>query len=222
VFAIESLRGADVGYVPGNYASGESPTPILDSLAAHGVVFSRYISTGNPSPRGFFGINTGVLGPSRGVHHLLLDRDAVRRAPAADAASRLLLARRVGIEPELRQPAVLGEPVVRPRPVSRPRGPLRLTRALPDDRTMDLLLEEIAAHDRERPDQPLFTYVATAGTHEPYTIEPGSRLPRATVEAIADEKDLRRATGWCCARRTCRWGACWRSSTRVRPRVRAS
>jgi hypothetical protein len=192
VFAIESLRGADVGYVPGNYGPGESPTPRLDRLAAGGVVFSRYIATGNPSPRGFFGLSTGV------IDH----REAfiVCCSTATEFDALPLRMRRLGYftlnvwgaNPSFDNVLFWSNKWYDRIRSPEPSGPLGLTRALPDDRTVDMAIEEIAAHDRERPDQPLFAYIATAGTHEPYTMEPGSRLPEATVRAIAAEKDPRR------------------------------
>ncbi len=59
IFAIESLRGRDVGYGL-HPPSGPSPTPRLDALARESVVFPKYIANGEPTPRGFITINAGV------------------------------------------------------------------------------------------------------------------------------------------------------------------
>jgi arylsulfatase A-like enzyme len=178
--------------VPGNYAPGESPTPALDRLAAGGIVFSRYIATGNPSPRGFFGINAGVIDHREAFIVCCSTSTEFDALPLRMRRRGYFTLNVWGANPSFDNVLFWSNRWYDRIRTPEPSGPLGLTRALPDDRTIDMAMEEIAAHDRERPDQPLFAYVATAGTHEPYTIEPGSRLSEAAVRAIAAEKDPRR------------------------------
>jgi hypothetical protein len=192
VFSIESLRGADVGYVPGNYRPGESPTPALDRLAAGGVVYSRYIATGNPSPRGFFGIQTGVIDHREAFIVCCSTSTEFDALPQRMRRLGYFTLNVWGANPSFDNVLFWSNKWYDRIRSPGPSGPLALTRALPDDRTVDMVIEEIAAYDRERPDQPLFAFIATAGTHEPYTIERGSRLPEETVRAIAAERDPRR------------------------------
>ncbi|MEY2878685.1 MAG: hypothetical protein RLZZ15_1065, partial [Verrucomicrobiota bacterium] len=72
-----------------------------------------------------------------------------------------------------------------------PAGRLVIMRPLADDALMAQVIEEIAAHDRARPEQPLYAYIATAGTHEPYLLHGETRLPPAHVAAVNAEPDAR-------------------------------
>jgi arylsulfatase A-like enzyme len=42
---------------------------------------------------------------------------------------------------------------------------------------MDTVIQRVTWHDRERPNQPLFMYVASNGTHTPFELEPGAAVP---------------------------------------------
>lgn len=193
IFAIESLRGAELGYVPGNYAPGEAtPTPRLDRLARDGVVFSHYIASGNPSPRGFFGINGGVwdhrssfiISGSTGTEFDALPA-RLRRAGYFTLA---LWGTNPSFDNQLFWANKWFDRIVYPAPAAH----LVITRPLADDALMDRFVAEVAAHDRARPAQPFFAYVATAGTHEPYLIEGETRLPEEIRRAVAAERDPRR------------------------------
>ena len=192
LFAVESLRAAELGYVPGNAAGAESATPRLDRLAREGVVFSRYIANGNPSPRGFFAINAGVW------DHRESFIVSGSTGSEFDALPERL--RRIGYftlglwgaNPSFDNQLFWATQWYDRIRYAGPAGPLGIARSIPDDLLIDQLLAEIAAHDRAHAAQPLFAYVATAGTHEPYTIEGDTRAADATVRAIAAEKDPRR------------------------------
>lgn len=191
VFAVESLRGEDVGWVPGNYPDGRSPTPNLDALARSGVVFSHYISTGNPSPRGFFGINTGVWDHRESF--------LVSGSMSTDFDALPLRMRRAGyyalgvwgsnpsFDNQLHWAQRWYDHIWGPMA----QRPFAILHNLPDDVVFDHLTDEVAAHDRLRPDQPIFAYIPTAGTHEPYVIAPGTSLPDSLVRSIEAEKDPR-------------------------------
>lgn len=71
-------------------------------------------------------------------------------------------------------------------------GRLYIMRALADDVITDMLLEEVAVHDRERAGPPLFAYVATAGTHEPYRLQSDMGIPSELAAAVNAEPDDRR------------------------------
>jgi arylsulfatase A-like enzyme len=194
IFAVESLRGAEVGYVPGNYAPGEpTPTPRLDALARErGVVFSRYISNGNPSPRGFFAINGGVW-DHRGSFIISsatgTEFDALPARLRRDGYFTLGM---WGANPSFDNQLFWGNKWFERTRYPDAAGHFVITKPLADDVLVDEFIAEIAAHDRAQSDRPFFAYVATGSTHEPYTIEGVTHLPPEAVRAIAAEKDTRR------------------------------
>jgi arylsulfatase A-like enzyme len=189
VFAVESLRGGEVGYVPGNYPDGRTPTPNLDALARRGVVFSHYISTGNPSPRGFFGINTGVWDHRESF--------LVSGAMATEFDALPLRMRRAGYyalgvwgsNPSFDNQLYWAKKWYDHVWGVTAQHAFSIVRNQADDVVFDHLIQEVGAHDAARPDQPIFAYVANAGTHEPYEIGPGTLLPDSLVRAVSAEKD---------------------------------
>ena len=193
IFTIESLRGAELGYVPGNYAPDEAtPTPRLDQLARSGVVFSHYLASGNPSPRGFFGIIGGVL-DHRGSFIISSftgsEFDALpARLRRAGYTTMALWGTNPSFDNQLFWANKWFDRLVYPAPA----GNFVITRPLADDVMMDRFIETVQAHDRTRPGQPFFAYVATAGTHEPYVIDGETNIPAETARAIKAEPDTRR------------------------------
>ena len=189
VFAVESLRGSEVGYVPGNYPDGRTPTPNLDSLARRSVVFSHYISTGNPSPRGFFGINTGIWDHRESF--------LVSGSMATEFDALPLRMRRAGyftLGVWGANPSFDNQGYWANKWYDRVWGasaahPFSIVHNLPDDIVFDHLIQEVGGHDAARPEQPIFAYIATEGTHEPYEILPGSILPDSVVRTVAAEQD---------------------------------
>lgn len=191
LICVESLRAADVGYVPGNDLAGGSPTPHLDRLARQGVVFAHHLSNGNPSPRGFFSLNAGVwdhrssfiISGSTGTEFDALPARLRRRGYYTLALW--------GANPSFDNQLFWGNKWYdRPR-FAAPDG-LVITEPVADDVLMDEVMAEITAHDRARPDQPLFAYVSTSGTHEPYQIHGRTNLPAEFVDTVAAEKNSRR------------------------------
>lgn len=193
LLCVESLRGADLGFIPGNLAPGEeSPTPRLDALARHGVVLARHISNGNPSPRGFIALNAGVwdhrksfiISGSTGTHF-----DALPQRLRARGYRTLGL---WGADPTFDNQIFWANKWFDGIRHARPVGRLYIMRALADDVIMDMLLDDVAGHDREHPGQPLFAYVATAGTHEPYRLQGETKLAPELVATVNAEPDDRR------------------------------
>ncbi len=191
VFAVESLRGADVGYVPGNYPPGESPTPRLDQLARGAVVFSHYISNGNPSPRGFFAINSGVWDHREYLNvtgSIATEFDALPgRLRGSGYFTLALWGSNPSFDNQLFWALKWYDRMRYPVPAAR----FVITQTLADDIVMDQLIEEVSAHDRKDPAQPLFAYIATDGTHVPYTVRGETKLSATAVRAIAAEPDPR-------------------------------
>lgn len=192
IFTIESLRGGAVGYVPGNYAPGETtPTPRLDRLAKSGVVFSGYISSGNPSPRGFFGINAGVwdhrssfiISGSTGTAFDALPLRLRREGYATLGAW--------GSNPSFDNQLFWGNKWFDRMIYPEPAGRMVITHPLGDDVLMERLIGAVAEHDRDHAGRPLYAYVANAGTHEPYVLQGETSLPPEVVRATADEQDIR-------------------------------
>jgi arylsulfatase A-like enzyme len=191
IFAVESLRGADVGYVPGNYPSGGSPTPNLDRLAAGSVVFSHYIANGNPSPRGFISINSGMW-DHRGSFIIsgftATDLDAL--APRMRDMGYATMAF-WGSNPSFDNQLYWANKWYQRVEFALPGNELFYVHRMGDDLLVDRLIRAVREHDASRPQQPFFAYVATAGTHEPYTLEGETRLPADEVRKAAAITDVR-------------------------------
>ncbi len=192
LFCIESLRGADVGFIPGNYPPGApTPTPRLDALAQRGVVFARHLANGNPSPRGFFCLNAGVW------DHRSSFLTSGATATEFDALPARLRGRGYftlglwGADPSFDNQLFWARKWFDHIRYAEPAGRFVIMRPLGDDLIMDRLMEEVATHDRERPTQPIYAYIASAGTHEPYVLGGETRLPAATIAAVAAERDTR-------------------------------
>ncbi len=177
IFSIESLRGRDVGWGFGDRRGADSPTPHLDSLAAQSVTFPRYISNGEPSPRGFITLHAGVW------EHGNLFIVANRQAVALDAIPQGL--RQAGyhtvalwggnpsFDNQLTWARRWYDDVFFERRDNR----VFYFRTTPDHELMDRAIARIDAHDRDRGRQPLFIYVASNGTHTPFDLEEGAAVP---------------------------------------------
>lgn len=176
-FVVESLRGRDVGYGLYPPSPGTSPTPHLDALARESVIFPQYIASGEPSPRGFITINTGVWEHARAFiiadyPNTVLDALPLRLRsrgyhtmalyggnPGFD--NQLMWARRWYDEIDYELPG----------------NGLFYFHTRSDSLVMDHFIRRVQAHDARAPSQPLFAYVASNGTHTPYVPEDGSARP---------------------------------------------
>jgi arylsulfatase A-like enzyme len=166
LIAVESLHAPHLGYInPAQHAV----TPQLDALAAQGVVFSHFIANGYPSAPGFFALNTGLLPhrtrtitaefPDRAFDALparLKDLGYSRLAiwgGNAAMANELAWAQRWYDAVDYR---IEG-------------NQLEYHHSRGDAETFRVLIEHIQAADRDHPGRPQFIFVATAGTHGPFT-----------------------------------------------------
>lgn len=190
VIAVESLHAPLLGFI--NLAQ-HNVTPHFDALARDSVVFSHFISNGYPSAPGFFAINTGTLPhrtktvtaefpdrifdalPTR-LKDLGYHRLAIWGGNAA-MANELTWAQRWYDEVDYQ---IEG-------------NQLEFHHSRGDAETFRVLAEHIAKADRAHLNQPQFIFVATAGTHGPFTASksvfsrPEDRAEAAPFSADASE-----------------------------------
>ena len=166
LIAVESLRARHLGYM--NPAQADV-TPELDRLARASVVFPRYIANGYPSAPGFFALNTGTL-PHR-------NRTVTAECTNTTFESLPLRLMDLGY----RRVAIWGGNVNMGNQFAWARqwydevdydipgneGGFYYSRG--DAETLRVLEEHIRRNDRTAPHQPQFLFVATAGTHGPFT-----------------------------------------------------
>ena len=176
-FVVESLRGRDVGYGMYPRAPGASLTPHLDSLAAHSVVFPRYIANGEPSPRGFITINTGSWEHEWGFIIANFPNLNVDAIPARLRAHGYHTMAFWGGNPSFDNQLTWARRWYDERVFGLPEDKLFYLKTTPDRVVMDRLIDHVNAHDHDAPGQPFFAYVASNGTHTPY--EPEERAAGA-------------------------------------------
>ncbi len=182
---VESLRGRDVGY--GLHRREKSNTPRLDKLAKQSVVFPRYIANGSPSTRAFFAINTSVL-PHREKFVISsfmdLNVDALPKRLKDFGYVTFAL---WGSNPSFDNQLDWGRRWYDHLDFELPENQLLITKRISDQLIMDRLLNLIDAHDAKQTGQPFFAYVATTGTHYPYTKEDSYFVP---LSAMGDASDV--------------------------------
>ena len=169
LFVIESLRGAEVGY--GATPPRPSPTPHLDQLARRSVVFPHYIANGDPSARGFFSIHAS-LWPHR-------SRFAIANFPNLNVSSIPGRLKRHGYRnlifwgsnPGFDNQLAWARRWYDHLDFELPENALLVTRRMSDRAIMDRVIDAVARHDAGHADRPFFAYVASTGTHSPYTLE---------------------------------------------------
>lgn len=186
-FVIESLRGSDVGYGMRPRAAGRSPTPNLDSLAARGVTFPRYIASGEPSPRGFISINTGQWEHEWGFIIANFPNLQVDAMPARLRARGYHTMALWGGNPSFDNQLTWARRWYDERVFGLPEDKLFYLKTTPDRVLMDRFIERVRAHDREAPRQPFFAYVASNGTHTPYELEDSAAVPRDSASSASRE-----------------------------------
>ena len=177
LFVIESLRGRDVGWGFGGRRGATSPTPHLDSLAAQSVTLPHYIASGEPSPRGFITLHSGVW--EHGSLFIIANRPNVTldalplRLKRAGYHTIAMWGGNPSFDNQLTWARRWYDDVY----FDRRKNQLFYFRTAPDHELMDAVIQRISAHDRERPKQPLFIYVASNGTHTPFELELGAAVP---------------------------------------------
>ena len=166
LIAVESLRARHLGFINPAQAA---ITPQFDALARESVVFPRYIANGYPSAPGFFALHTGLL-PHRNrtitaeFTHIRFDGLPLRlKAQGYHAlaiwggnvnmGNQFAWARQWYDEVDY---AIAGNE----HGFYHSRG---------DAETFRVLKQHIAAADHASPGRPQFIFVATAGTHGPFT-----------------------------------------------------
>lgn len=166
VIAIESLHAPRLGFI--NPAQ-KAVTPELDALARDSVVFPHFIANGYPSAPGIFALNTGVLPhrtrtltaeftdrnfdalPTR-LKDMGYHRTAIWGGNVA-MANQLFWVRRWYDEVDYQFEG----------------NGLDFHHNRGDAETFRVLMEHLAEGDRTEPGRPQFLFVATAGTHGPFT-----------------------------------------------------
>ncbi len=166
LIAVESLRARHLGFINPAQAG---VTPHLDGLARASVVFPRYIANGYPSAPGFLALHTGTLPHRTRIVTAEFTTTALEGFPArlrsrgyhtlaiwggnVNMGNQYVWARQWYDEVDYQ---IAGNV---PR-FYHPRG---------DAETFRVLQDHLAKRDRESPGQPQFVFVATGGTHGPFT-----------------------------------------------------
>jgi len=187
IFVIESLRARDVGYGLSPRGPGKSVTPNLDALASRAVVFPRYISSGEPSPRGFITINTG------GWEHRSLFIIADFPNFTTDAIPLRLRARGYhtmalwGGNPSFDNQLTWARRWYDEQLFDQPINRLFYFRTMPDRVLMDRFMDRVRAHDAAAPAQPFFAYVASNGTHTDADLDAAVAALAQAIESSRSE-----------------------------------
>jgi hypothetical protein len=187
-FVVESLRGRDVGYGLFPREPGKSVTPHLDSLAAESVVFPRYIASGEPSPRGFITISTGEWEHRSAfivANYPNLHIDAIPARLKKHGYHTMAL---WGGNPSFDNQLVWARRWYDERVFDMPENHLFYFETTPDRLLMDRLIERVRAHDHDAPGQPFFAYVASNGTHTPFTLEDSAAIPGDSVPSASRQR----------------------------------
>lgn len=175
VVVIESLRGADVGYL--RTPIDDRFTPNLNRLAAQSVVFPNYISNATTSPTGFFSINCSAWRhPDREILGEFSPRSFDCLAPRLRDAgyfTMYLNASNPGFDRQLDWTRPFYDVVDYKSPVVGIYND-NISEAL----LVDKFVEQLARHDAATPHKPFFAYVATHSTHPPFILDaPTHDLP---------------------------------------------
>jgi arylsulfatase A-like enzyme len=166
VIAIESLRARHLGYINPAQAA---VTPQLNQLARDSVQFPRYISNGYPSAPGFFALHTGT------VPHRNRTVTAEFTTTAFDALPRRLKDfgyHRVAIwggNVNMGNQFAWARQWYDEVDFDIPGNESGYYYSRGDAETFRVLKDHISRRDQASSRQPLFMFVATAGTHGPFT-----------------------------------------------------
>lgn len=169
IIAVESLRGANLGFV-----SGERPsvTPELDALAGAGVALPHFIANGFPSAVGFMAVHTGSLPHrSKTITTAFTERhfDALPvRLGALGYQRTAIWGGNAMMDNELAWSRRWYDTIDYQNEINR--WDFKQRRS--DAETVDALIEHLRRVDEAKTGRPQFYYVATAGMHEPFTAEP--------------------------------------------------
>jgi arylsulfatase A-like enzyme len=187
-FVVESLRGHDVGWGLFPRTPGQSVTPHLDSLAAESVVFPRYIASGEPSPRGFITINTGEWEHGSGFIIANYPNVRIDAIPARLRAHGYHTMAFWGGNPSFDNQLTWARRWYDERMFDLPEDRLFYFKETPDRVVMNRVIDRVRAHDKKAPGQPFFAYVASNGTHTPYTLEDSAAVPGDPVPSASRQR----------------------------------
>lgn len=166
VIAVESLHAPQLGYIN---PARSSVTPQLDALARRSVVFPRFIANGYPSAPGFIALNAGVL-PHR--TRTVTAEFPDLRLDALPARLKDLGYRRLAIwggNAAMANELAWAQRWYDEVDYEIDGNRLEYHHSRGDAETFRVLMDHIARADRDRPEQPQFIFVATAGTHGPFS-----------------------------------------------------
>jgi arylsulfatase A-like enzyme len=186
LFVIESLRGRDVGW---GFGPRRGNTPHLDSLAHAGVTFPHYIASGEPSPRGFISIHSGVW--DHGQLFIVANRPevALDELPLRLRRHGYWTEALYGANPSFDNQLTWTRRSYNHVVFEEHGNALFYFRNTPDRELMDAALARIGEHDRQRAGQPLFLYVASNGTHTPFELEAGAAV--APDNPVSEDRQRR-------------------------------
>ena len=177
VFVVESLRGCDVGYGTNPRPPGKSPTPNLDALARRGIVFSHYIANGDPSPRGFICLHTGLWEHKWGFIIANFPNLHVDSIPVRLRARGYRTMALWGGNPSFDNQLTWARRWYDEVDFSVPGNGVFYFRTTPDSLLMDKFIARVREHDRRSAGRPFFAYVASNGTHTPFIPEGPGPFP---------------------------------------------
>lgn len=166
LIAVESLRARHLGFINPAQAS---VTPQLDALARASVVFPRYIANGYPSAPGFLALHTGTLPHRTRIVTAEFTTTALEGFPARlrDRGYRTLAiwGGNVNMGNQYAWARQWYDEVDYPIEGNHP----RFNHPRGDAETFRVLQEHLTKQDRSEPGRPQFIFVATGGTHGPFT-----------------------------------------------------
>jgi arylsulfatase A-like enzyme len=166
VLMIESLSARRLGFVT---PAQRDVTPELDALARASVVFPHFIANGYPSTHGFFALNASAI-PHRSKTITADFPD--RRFDALPLRLKDLGYRRLAIwggNAAMANELAWAQKWYDDVDFQIEGNALEFHHSRGDAETFRVLMDHIARSDREHPEQPQFVFVATAGTHGPFS-----------------------------------------------------
>lgn len=182
IWAVESLRGAEVGFA----GSGDDPsaTPVLDSLAAAGIAIPRFLSNGFPSSQGVFSTLTGLWPLQDRVILSAYPELSVDAIPARLGGMGYRRAGFWGSNPDFDNQLAWGRRWFDDLSYESPQSRFLYTRRVGDAELARRLMAYVEEWDRKGENRPLLLFALTAGTHYPFTFEDSYYAP---LTALGDQ-----------------------------------
>jgi hypothetical protein len=175
LIVVESLRGHDVGY--GGLGRTPTVTPNLDALASRSVVFPHLIANGFPSAPSFMAINTSTWPHVEKLVTSCFPNVAFDALPIRLRDAGYQTVSLFGSNPAFDNMLVWAKQWYDREIFDVPDKTLLAARRMGDVQLTDRLIEVVTDHDARQPQAPLFVFAATAGTHQPYTLDDSLIVP---------------------------------------------